>query len=108
MARSRLVPFVAAGLLAASLAGEGSPAGADGAGCSAVSPPGAVSFGALGRYSTNPPAGSVQTAAEIVAYEDATIYVLNIGTVDAVDVSDPAAPVRTAQLALPSEPPAWP
>jgi hypothetical protein len=104
MVRSRLVPFVAAGLLAVPLVTEGSPAGADEAGCSATPPPGAVTFGELGRYSTNPPAGSVQTAAEIVAYEDGTLYVLNIGTVDVVDVSDPAAPVRTAQLALPSEP----
>ena len=104
MVRSRLVPFVAAGLLAVSLVTEGSLAGADEAGCSATPPPGAVTFGELGRYSTNPPAGSVQTAAEIVAYEDGTLYVLNIGTVDVVDVSDPTAPVRTAQLALPSEP----
>jgi hypothetical protein len=58
----------------------------------------------LGRYSTNPPAGSVQTAAEIVAFQDDTLYVLNIGTVDVVDINDPAAPVRTAKLALPSEP----
>src|SRR5262245_21733001 len=104
MARSRLVPFVAAGLLAASFVGDGPPAGADGAGCSATPPPDAITFGALGRYSTHPPAGSVQTAAEIVAYENGTLYVLNIGTVDVVDVSDPSAPVRTAQLPLPSEP----
>jgi len=63
MARSRLVPFVAAGLLATSFLGDGPPAGADAPGCSATPPPGAVTFAESGRYSTNPPAGSAQTTA---------------------------------------------
>jgi hypothetical protein len=72
--------------------------------CSSTPPPGAPTFAHLARYSTNPPAGSLQTAAEIVAYESNTLYVMNIGAIDVVDVTNPSTPVRTAQLPLPGEP----
>jgi hypothetical protein len=81
------------------IAGPG--AGADDPACSATPPEGAATFVELGRYDAHPPPGSVQTAAEIVAYENDTLWVLNIGTVDIVDVSDPATPERVAQLTVP-------
>ena len=105
MARGPVAAVVVGGLVAATVAIAGLPATAeDAGGCSATPPTGAVTFGELGRYETHPPAGSVQTAAEIVAYEADTLYVMNIGAVDVVDISDPTAPVRTAQLILPGEP----
>jgi hypothetical protein len=72
--------------------------------CSAEPPAGAPIFEFAGRYDTDPPAGSAETAAEIVAYEDDTLYVMNIGTIDVVDISDPSTPTLITQLALPGEP----
>ena len=72
--------------------------------CSASPPPGAVTFTELGRYDTDPPAASAQTAAEIVAYENDVLYVMNIGAIDVVDISDPTLPVRINRLLLPGEP----
>ncbi len=65
-------------------------------------PPGAR-FAELGRYTTGAATGD-ETAAEIVAYEDDTLYVMSVGKIDVVDISDPAAPVKTGEIALPGDP----
>ena len=72
-------------------------------GCS-TRPAGAVTFGLLGRYSTPPVVGSVETRAENVAYEGRTMWVMNIGSIDVVDLRDPANPALLATLPLPGEP----
>jgi 2',3'-cyclic-nucleotide 2'-phosphodiesterase (5'-nucleotidase family) len=83
------------GMLAATAAVL-SPAG--GAGAAPASQPDTTKprMELVGRYDT----GGGLAAAEIVAYSDSTMYVLNKHKVDVVDVSNPAAPVRTAQLDL--------
>ena len=104
MSRRRIAINLAIGLMAGALT-TGSNTGTAGAAavCSAA-PPGAVTFAPLGRYGTNPPAGSQQTAAEIVAYENGLLYVMNIGAIDVVDITDSAAPVTVDRLLLPGEP----
>lgn len=105
MSRRRIAALVSGGLLAGSLTvGAGATTASAAAVCSATPPPGAPTFTELGRYDTDPPSGSLQTAAEIVAYEGGVLYVMNIGAIDVVDVSDPTTPVKTSQLALPGEP----
>ena len=37
-------------------------------------------------------------------YEANTLYVMNIGAIDVVDITNPASPTRTSQLLLPGEP----
>ena len=72
-------------------------------GCS-TRPANAVTFGLLGRYSTPPVVGSTETRAENVAYEGRTMWVMNIGSIDVVDLRDPANPTKVATLTLPGEP----
>lgn len=105
LARRWLASFLGAALLTSGITVvTGMSVGTAAPECSADSPSGAPIFDLAGRYSTNPPAGSTETAAEIVAHEDDVLYVMNIGAIDVVDVSDPSAPIRTAQLPLPGEP----
>jgi DNA-binding beta-propeller fold protein YncE len=65
---------------------------------SAGDPPPAPELSLQGRYSTGLP----DTSAEIVAFEDGLMYVLNAtdASVDVVDVSDPATPVLDERLQL--------
>ena len=58
-----------------------------------------VRFDELGRYGTG-----VQAAAEIVAYDDDTLYVTSVGKIDIVDISDPTTPVKTGEIILPGDP----
>lgn len=73
------------------------------AGCSAR-PANALTFAPLGRYATAAVAGSTETRGENVAYEGSTMWVMNIGSIDVVDLTEPANPVKTATLPLPGEP----
>lgn len=81
----------------------GGSVSADEPGCSAF-PADALRFGFVGHYSTPPMPGSVETRGENVVYEDSTMYVMNIGSIDVVDLSNPANPVFLHRLALPGEP----
>ena len=57
----------------------------------------------LGRYSaTGAPGG--ETAAEIVAYSNRTMYVMNYQAIDVVDMRDPSNPTKITSLPLPSDP----
>ncbi len=68
-----------------------------------AAPADALQFGFIGRFSAGAlPSG--QTAAEIVAYEQNTLYVMSLGAVDVVDITDPAAPTRTSTISLPGDP----
>jgi hypothetical protein len=104
MPRRLAAPTLVAALAAISVAPH--PTGAQAApnACSLEAPAGAPVFAELGRYSTNPPAGSVQTAAEIVAYEDGRMYALNIGSFDVVDIGADGTPSLHAHVVLPGEP----
>lgn len=74
------------------------------AGVASTAPiPDPVTFAELGRYDTNAATGG-ETAAEIVAYEDSTLYVLSIGKVDLVDISDPTTPTKVGEILLPADP----
>ncbi|MCU0261086.1 MAG: choice-of-anchor I family protein, partial [Ilumatobacteraceae bacterium] len=64
-----------------------------------------VAFEAVGRYDTGDAVPDDEiTAAEIVAYEDDTLYVMSASSVDVVDLSDPSNPVPEYELALPGDP----
>ena len=105
MARSRLFGLVGCGLLLVGLVVVSTTGTAETAPvCSADPPAGAVSATHLGRYSTAEVPGSTETRAEIVAFEAGRLYVLNVGGIDVVDITNPAAPVKVATLPLPGEP----
>jgi DNA-binding beta-propeller fold protein YncE len=104
MRRSGLAGVVAiAALAGGTVLATGGGAGAVTADCAAV-PDGAVHFAPAGRSTTPPVPGSEETRAEIVAYEDERLYVMNVGAIDVVDVSNPAAPAKVGTLPLPGEP----
>ncbi|MBI4934629.1 MAG: choice-of-anchor I family protein [Actinobacteria bacterium] len=72
------------------------------AACSAT-PVGAFDFAAVGRYATAF-ADTPETRGENVVYEKNTMYVMNVGKIDVVDISDPANPAPTGTLLVPGEP----
>ncbi len=63
----------------------------------------AEQFGYLGRYSVGATA-SGQTAAEIIAVDKGTMYVMAPSAIEIVDIADPANPVRQTIIALPGDP----
>jgi hypothetical protein len=104
--RKTAAMLVAAGVACGGLVAIGGPSGAGVVlpDC-ATAPADAVTFAPLGRYVLPaPPVPTTETRAEVVAYEDSTLYVTNVGAIDVVDVSDPEAPEKTGSLALPGEP----
>ncbi len=103
MKRMLLAGLMVGGVAVAGAAGVGGQAAAVESGCSTM-PPGAAAFEFAGRYSTDPVAGSVETRAENVAYEGSTMWVMNIGSIDVVNIANPANPVKTTTLPLPGEP----
>jgi 2',3'-cyclic-nucleotide 2'-phosphodiesterase (5'-nucleotidase family) len=65
----------------------------------------AVRFQELGSYSTGAADLAEEvTAAEIVAYDDDTMYVMTVGGIDVVDISDPTNPSKQGQIVLPGDP----
>ena len=72
-----------------------------------VPPADAVRFGFVGRYMAPLAEGSTateETRGENVVYENSTMYVMNNGAIDVVDITNPAAPTLRHQLRLPGEP----
>lgn len=107
MHRRRLAAVLAGTLVAGSFAVASTPANARSESRRPTAPaepaiPG-VRFDELGRYSTGAATGD-ETAAEIVAVDDNLLYVLSIGKVDLVNISDPANPVKVGEIALPTDP----
>ena len=106
MHRRRFAAAVTAALTMGAVAVGGSSATTTAAPVASVEPPlPAVRFDEIGHYATDDadPDADV-TAAEIVAFEDDTLYVMSVGKIDVVDISDPAAPVQVGEIALPGEP----
>ena len=102
MASRRLAVLLAGGLTAGAVAlvGGPTPVGAAPATCDTV-PKTAFTF--AGRYNTGDANGS-QTAAEIVAADGDTAYVMTFGAIEVVDLSDPANPVQSGTIPLPGDP----
>ncbi len=107
MHRPRLAALVTGTLVAGTLA-----VGAVSASTQAIDAPAApepplpaVRFQELGSDSTG--AADLDdevTAAEIVAYDDDTMYVMTVGGIDVVDISDPTNPSKQGQIVLPGDP----
>jgi hypothetical protein len=95
MQHRRLVPVVSGALIAGSIAIASSG--------STSADPSSPSFVELGSYDTGAATGD-ETAAEIVAYEDDTMYVLSVGQIDIVDIADPARPEKIGEILLPGDP----
>ncbi|MCB0954987.1 MAG: choice-of-anchor I family protein [Ilumatobacteraceae bacterium] len=98
---------LACGLLAAGLVTVPSPTPVGAtlpASCSVPTSTGhQPSFTYLGRYTVGGlPSG--ETAAEIVAQEGARLYVMNVASLDIVNIGDPTNPVRIATITLPNDP----
>jgi hypothetical protein len=97
---------VAAGLVASGVLGPmavpGPPASAV-VGCSSR-PSGAVTFAPIGRYAVAPSPGRSETRGENVVAEGGTMWVMNIGAIDVVDISEPSNPAKVGTLPLPGEP----
>ena len=106
MPRPRLAVLACCALTATGLGLVSAAApGQAAASCPDGPPSGAVEAAFLGRYATDPaPNGSAETRAEIVAYEANRLYVMNIGRIDVVDVTNPADPQEVGSLPLPGEP----
>jgi hypothetical protein len=98
MHRRRLIALVSGILVAGTVAVAGSSGSPSATAAD-------VEFSELGRYDTGAAnADDDVTAAEIVAYEDDTMYVTSVGKIDVVDISDPSAPALIGVLPLPGDP----
>lgn len=104
MQRRRLAAVVSGALIAGTLTVAGTTDMVSAAPSPTQEPPlPTVRFGELGRYNTGAATGG-ETAAEIVAFEDNTLYVTSVGKIDVVDISNPASPARVGEIPLPGDP----
>ncbi|HYN31103.1 MAG TPA: choice-of-anchor I family protein [Ilumatobacteraceae bacterium] len=104
MHRRRFAAVVSGALIAGATAVAGSSGITSATPIPSEEPPlPSVRFDELGRYSTNAATGT-ETAAEIVAFEDDTLYVMSVGQIDVVDISDPTLPFKEGEIPLPGDP----
>lgn len=85
------------------LATGSAPAAAAATGCDVPTTTTVPPFAFAGRFATGT-ATAGETAAEIVAHEAGRLYVLDVGAVLVLDVTDPAAPTLVGRLDVPRDP----